>query len=59
MVRTRLQLRIGFIPVLLKLIDPGYHVPAVRHRDLFYAKLEAKRPDPFAPDYVPPMPEES
>lgn len=21
----------------------GYHVPAVRNRDLFYAKLEAKR----------------
>ena len=22
---------------------PGYHVPAVRHRDAFYAKLHAKK----------------
>ena len=28
---------------LVSQASPGYHVPAVRRRDLFYAKLEDER----------------
>ena len=31
------------VTIMLRLLRIGYHVPATRRRDLFYAKLERER----------------